>query len=228
MKPTVIKLVLITLASLMLVLAYIFDLHTLLTLNNLQSISVSLRDFVDANPKASFFIAFGIMFFVYSLPLPAAALMSLTAGYVFNFSTGLLLVLTSSLMAATITFLISRYIARDWLAEKFARYMDVVDREIEAHGLLYALGIRMVPGIPFIALNSTFGITKLPLTAFCLSTFLGMIPISSILVNAGKQLNSIQSMGDILTPKLILSLLLLASFPIIVRIIKSFVVKKAS
>ena len=227
MKPILLKLGLIVLAVVLLVLAFIFDLHTLLTLSKLQSLSTSLRDFVDANPTGSFFIAFGLMVLVYSLPLPAAALMSLTAGYVFNFSIGLLLVLSSSLLAAAMTFLVSRYIARDWLAEKFARYMDVIDREIEAHGFLYALGIRMVPGIPFIALNSTLGITKLRLSAFCLSTFLGSIPISAILVNAGKQLNSIQSMSDILTPKLILSLLLLASFPIIVRFIKSTVIKKS-
>ena len=227
MKPILLKLGLIVLAVVLLVLAFIFDLHTLLTLSKLQSLSTSLRDFVDANPTGSFFIAFGLMVLVYSLPLPAAALMSLTAGYVFNFSIGLLLVLSSSLLAAAMTFLVSRYIARDWLAEKFARYMDVIDREIEAHGFLYALGIRMVPGIPFIALNSTLGITKLRLNAFCLSTFLGSIPISAILVNAGKQLNSIQSMSDILTPKLILSLLLLASFPIIVRFIKSTVIKKS-
>lgn len=228
MNSTLLKLGVIALAIIMLVLAFIFDLHTLLTLSNLQSTSASLKNFVDANPIKSFFIAFGIMVFIYSLPLPAAALMSLTAGYVFNFSIGLLLVLSSSLLAAAMTFLVSRYIARDWLAEKFARYMDIIDREIEAHGFLYALGIRMVPGIPFIALNSTLGITKLRLSAFCLSTFLGTVPISAILVNAGGQLNSIQSMSDILTPKLVLSLLLLASFPIIVRIIKSFVVKKVS
>ena len=228
MNSTLLKLGVIALAIIMLVLAFIFDLHTLLTLSNLQSTSASLKNFVDANPIRSFFIAFGIMVFIYSLPLPAAALMSLTAGYVFNFSIGLLLVLSSSLLAAAMTFLVSRYIARDWLAEKFARYMDVIDREIEAHGFLYALGIRMVPGIPFIALNSTLGITKLRLSAFCLSTFLGTVPISAILVNAGGQFNNIQSMSDILTPKLILSLLLLASFPIIVRIIKSFVVKKVS
>ena len=228
MNSTLLKLGVIALAIIMLVLAFIFDLHTLLTLSNLQSTSASLKNFVDANPIRSFFIAFGIMVFIYSLPLPAAALMSLTAGYVFNFSIGLLLVLSSSLLAAAMTFLVSRYIARDWLAEKFARYMDIIDREIEAHGFLYALGIRMVPGIPFIALNSTLGITKLRLSAFCLSTFLGTVPISAILVNAGGQFNNIQSMSDILTPKLILSLLLLASFPIIVRIIKSFVVKKVS
>jgi len=82
--------------------------------------------------------------------------MSIAAGFMFNFTTGLLLVLISSLIAASITFLVARYIARDWIKEKFAKYMTAVDGEVEAHGFSNALGIRMIPGIPFIALNSRY------------------------------------------------------------------------
>ena len=213
------KLGLLFIACSLAVFAYINGLHEMLTLSNLQSISTSLKDYVNTNPLSSFFIAFGIMVFVYSLPLPAAALMSLTAGYVFNFSTGLVLVLSSSLIAATITFLIARYIARDWIAKKFDRYMTKIDQEMDENGFFYALSIRMIPGIPFIALNSSLGITKLHLKAFVLSTIIGMAPISAVLVNAGSQFNELDSIRDVLTPNIIISLLLLASFPLIVRFI---------
>lgn len=226
MKSNIIKIGFVILAIAIVVIAYIYDLHKLLTLANVQDMSATLSEFVNNNPVKSFIMAFFIMVFIYSMPLPAAALTSLAAGYIFNFSAGIILVLSSSLVAATLTFLIARYVARDWIAEKFSRYMDVVDKEIAAHGFLYALGIRMVPGIPFIALNSTLGITRLTVSAFCLSTFLGMIPVSAILVNAGKQLNSIESMSDILTPNLLLSLLLLASFPFIVRVAKSLLINR--
>ncbi len=213
------KIVLLLFACGLMVLAYINGLHEILTLTNLQSISTSLKDYVNTNPLSSFFIAFAVMFFVYSLPLPAAALMSLTAGYVFNFGTGLVLVLSSSLIAATMTFLIARYIARDWIAKKFTRYMTKIDQEMDDSGFFYALSLRMIPGIPFIALNGSFGITKLHLKAFVLSTIIGMAPISAVLVNAGSQFNELETMKDVLTPNIIISLLLLASFPLIIRLI---------
>lgn len=222
------KLLLLCLAVLVMAGIFLSGLHKTLTLSGLQSISGSLHAYVSVNPLQSIAVAFVAMAFIYMLPLPTAALVSMTAGFVFNFKTGLLLVLFSSLLAACITFIIARYIARDWIQEKFARYMSMIDSEIEAHGFLYALGIRMVPGIPFIALNSSLGITPLSLKAFSLSTILGMIPISAVLVNAGSQLNTIQSVADIMTPKLLISLLLLASFPFIVRLLKSLIIKKAT
>ncbi len=220
------KIGLIILAIGVIVIAYINGLHEMLSLDHLQSISASLKDYVDNNPLSSFFIAFGVMVFVYSLPLPAAALMSLTAGFVFNFEIGLLLVLSTSLIAATLTFLIARYIARDWIAEKFAQYMQKFDQEMDSNGFFYALSLRMVPGIPFIALNASFGITALSLKAFVLSTIFGMAPISAILVNAGSQFNQIKSVSDVLTPQIFMSLLLLASFPLIVRFLSNKLLNK--
>ena len=129
--------------------------------------------------------------------------------------------LSTSLIAATITFLIARYIARDWIAKKFSKYMQKIDQEMGDNGFFYALSLRMVPGIPFIALNGSLGVTSLTLRTFVVSSLLGMIPISSILVNAGSQLNQIQSMGDVLTPQILISLLLLASFPLIVRLLSN-------
>ncbi len=220
------KIGLIILAIGVVVAAYLNGLHEMLSLAHLQSISATLKDYVDNNPLGSFFIAFGVMVFVYSLPLPAAALMSLTAGFVFNFGIGLILVLSTSLIAATITFLIARYIARDWIAEKFAQYMQKFDKEMDSNGFFYALSLRMIPGIPFIALNASFGITALSLKAFVLSTIIGMAPISAILVNAGSQFNQIEKVGDVLTPQIFISLLLLASFPLIVRFLSKKLMKK--
>ena len=159
------------------------------------------------------------MFVVYSLPLPAAALMSLTAGFVFNFSTGLMLVLTSSILAATVTFVIARYIARDWLFQRFSKQMELIEQEISTHGFLYALSIRMVPGIPFILLNAGLGLTGLNLKQFITSTIIGMLPISAVLVNAGRQFKEIHSVSDILTSNILIALLLLAIVPIIIRFI---------
>ncbi len=225
MNSSFIKISIVVFGAIFLALAIVYDVHKLINLEKIQSISESLSVMIDANPIKSFFIAFVMMTLIYCLPLPIAALLSLTAGFLFNFSVGLLLVLSSALVAASITFLVSRFLARDWIAEKFATYMQIVDQEIATHGFLYALGIRLVPGIPFIALNATLGITKLPLPAFYISTILGMIPISAILVNAGKQLNSISSINDVLTPNILLSLLLLACFPFVIRLGKSLLMK---
>lgn len=219
MSKIIPKIGVLVLALGLLAAAYLNGLHELLNLEKLQSISASLKTYVNTNPVNSFFIAFAVMVFVYSLPLPAAALMSLTAGYLFNFGIGLLLVLITSLIGATITFLLARYIARDWIAKHFARYMQKINNEIANNGFFYALSLRMIPGIPFIALNSSLGLTGLHLKSFVLSTVLGVIPISAILVNAGSQFSQIERIADVLTPQILISLLLLACFPLIVKLL---------
>jgi uncharacterized membrane protein YdjX (TVP38/TMEM64 family) len=225
-NKTTIKIGIILVAIIAMIIAYVSDLHKLLTLSELQAISSSLQSYVLENPFNSVLIAFSSMVVIYMLPLPAAALLALITGYLFEFKTGFLLVSFSSIIAATFTFLIARYIARDWITEKFSSYMSKMDKEMYDNGFIYALSIRMVPGIPFIALNSTLGITTLKLKDFILSTFIGMIPISAVLVNAGNQFNSIKSIKDILTPNILISLLLIAAMPVVVRLLVSALSKQ--
>ena len=57
---------------------------------------------------------------------------------------------------------------------------------------------------------------------FILSTFFGMIPISVVLVNAGSQLAHVESIGDVLNTKVMLSLFFVALVPLIIRTIIAF------
>lgn len=223
-KQTTIKITITLTAITVLVVVYLSGLHKLLTLSELQSASSTLQTYVLENSSLNIMLPFFIIIIIYMLPLPTAALMSLFAGYLFEFKIGLLLVSLSSIIAATLTFLIARYIARNWVATKFSSYMNIMDKEMYDDGFIYSLSIRMVPGIPFIALNSILGITTLKLKDFVISTLIGMLPISAILVNAGSQFNNIQSVKEILTPNIIISLLLLAAIPMVVRLIIRFAI----
>ena len=221
-----VKICILLLAIIFVIALYFNGIHKKLSLSELQAISSVLQTYVHENPFYSILLAFISMTVIYMIPLPAAALLSLVAGYLFEFKVGLILVSISSLISATLIFLIARYIAREWIAKKFTTYISKMDREMYNNGFIYALSIRMVPGIPFVALNSTLGITTLKLKDFILSTFLGMIPISAVLVNAGNQFNDIKTIEDVLTPDILISLLLIAAMPMIIRYSISFMTKQ--
>ena len=76
--------------------------------------------------------------------------------------------------------------------------------------------------MPFFILNCVQGLTSLKMRDFILSTFFGMIPISVVLVNAGSQLAHVESIGDVLNTKVMLSLFFVALVPLIIRTIIAF------
>ena len=77
--------------------------------------------------------------------------------------------------------------------------------------------MRLLPGIPFFITNAVLGLTTIKSSTFYVSTQIGMLIMLSILVNAGSNLAKVESLEDILSPGMMLSLALLALFPVVVR-----------
>jgi len=81
----------------------------------------------------------------------------------------------------------------------------------------YVFGLRLVPLFPFVVVNSVLGLTKLKTFTFYWASQLGMLAGTAVYVNAGTQLAEIETLGDIASPKLIFSFVLLGVFPIIAK-----------
>ena len=115
MKKAVLALVLIGAIA-----AYFaFDLGQYLSLENFKASQAEIVAAKDANPAlyiAGFFLLYVA---VTGLSIPGAAIMSLVAGALFGVVLGTIIVSFASTMGATLAFLSSRYLLRDWVQGKF-------------------------------------------------------------------------------------------------------------
>jgi pyruvate/2-oxoglutarate dehydrogenase complex dihydrolipoamide dehydrogenase (E3) component/uncharacterized membrane protein YdjX (TVP38/TMEM64 family) len=196
---------------------FILDLGQWLTLEVLKTRRDELRALVEARPLLAIGGFFVIYVAVTALSLPGAAIMTLAAGAIFGLLTGTIIVSFASSIGASLAFLSSRYLLRDWVKARFGRRIEGIDRGIERDGAFYLLTLRLIPALPFFLINLAMGLTSMRLVAFYLVSQIGMLAGTIVYVNAGTQLAGIESSGDILSPGLIGSFVLLGLFPLLAR-----------
>lgn len=163
-----------------------------------------------------------------SLSFPGAALLTIIGGMIFGLWVGLLLVSFASSLGATLAFLVSRFLLRDWVQSKFANYLGAVNKGIEKDGAFYLFSLRLIPVVPFLVINLVMGITPMKAVVFYLVSQVGMLAGTAVYVNAGAELGAVEefSTAGILSLPLLLSFALLAIFPFIARAIVGIVQRR--
>jgi pyruvate/2-oxoglutarate dehydrogenase complex dihydrolipoamide dehydrogenase (E3) component/uncharacterized membrane protein YdjX (TVP38/TMEM64 family) len=167
----------------------------------------------------AFPLAFGAAYaLVTALSIPgAASLLTLTAGAVFGLAVGTVVASFASTIGAVLACVLARFLLRDTVERRFAGFAATVNRGLDRDGPAYLFALRLVPVIPFFAINLGTALTRLPLRTFYWTSQLGMLPGTLVYVNAGRELGQVQSAGDVLSPGLIGAFALLGLFPLLAR-----------
>jgi uncharacterized membrane protein YdjX (TVP38/TMEM64 family) len=192
---------------------FAFDLGQYLSLENFKASQAEIVAAKDANPAlyiAGFFLLYVA---VTGLSIPGAAIMSLVAGALFGVVIGTLIVSFASTIGATLAFLSSRYLLRDWVQGKFGERLRAVDDGLEKDGAFYLFTLRLIPVFPFFVINLLMGLTRIKTGTFFWVSQIGMLPATIVFVNAGTQISRIESTAGLLSPTLIASFVALAFFP---------------
>lgn len=209
------KIALALAASLVVILFFFFDLKSYLTLAALKANRQALLDYYAAH-TLSMVVGFMAVYIVQTaLSLPGAALLSLAAGAIFGSIMGTLYAVIAATIGATLAFLVTRYLLRDLVLNKFGSTLEGVNRELEERGFSYLLFLRLVPLFPFFLINLAAGLTRLPLRTFFLGTMIGIIPGGFVYVNAGASLAAIDSLSAVASPRVLGSLALLGLFALV-------------
>ncbi|MBA3511125.1 MAG: FAD-dependent oxidoreductase [Sphingomonas sp.] len=198
-------------------LFFLFDLQDYLTIKNLKTQHGQLVAFAQQRPLFVAALFFAAYIAVTALSLPGATVMTLAAGAIFGLLTGLLIVSFASAIGATLAFLSSRYLLRDWVKARFSRHVQAIDRGVDRDGAVYLLTLRLLPLLPFFVVNIAMGLTAMRVVPFYLVSQVGMLPGTAVYVNAGSQLARIESGRDVLSLEVVGSLVLLALFPLLAR-----------
>lgn len=216
------KLILVAAVAALIASYFIFDLGQYFSLDYLKSQKEALNQFYSDKPV----LVIAVYFFAYvamaALALPAAAILTLAGGAIFGFTTGFIVVSFASSIGATIAFLLTRYLFHDAIEAKFGDRLAALNTGIEREGAFYVFGLRLVPLFPFVVVNSVLALTKLKTWTFYWASQIGMLAGTAVYVNAGTQLATIEELGDIADPKLLISFALLGVFPIIAKYALAF------
>ena len=196
---------------------FYFDVTAYLQLDALRESLDDLLIWKAENPLTSAIIYFAAYVAVTGLSIPGAAIMTLAGGALFGFWFGLLLVSFASSIGATLAFLVSRTLLRDWVQEKFGSHLTALNEGFEREGAFYLFTLRLVPLFPFFVINLLMGL--LPITAwrFYWVSQLGMLAATAVYVNAGTQLAEIDGLAGIVSPPLLISFILLGIFPLLAK-----------
>lgn len=198
-------------------LFFAFDLHHFLTLTELKSRQEAFQQFYQANRLLTLGSYFLLYIVVTALSLPGAAVMTLAGGALFGFLPALVVVSFASTIGATMAFLVSRFLLRDWVQGKFGERLKALNDGIAKEGGFYLFTLRLVPLFPFFVINLVMGLTPMRVWTYYWVSQVGMLAGTAVYVNAGTQLGQIESLGGILSPGLLLSFILLGIFPLLAR-----------
>jgi pyruvate/2-oxoglutarate dehydrogenase complex dihydrolipoamide dehydrogenase (E3) component/uncharacterized membrane protein YdjX (TVP38/TMEM64 family) len=212
------KIVILAVLALLLLCYFIFDLDRFLTLEYVQSQLGAVAKYKDAN-----FLLFATGYFliyvlVTALSIPGAVLMTLLGGAVFGLAWGILLVSFASSIGATLAFLVSRILLRDWVQRRFGDYLAPINKGISENGAFYLFSLRMVPIFPFFMINLLMGLTPIGTGAFYLVSQAGMFLGTIVFVNAGSELAQIGSLSGLVSGPVLFSFALIGLFPLLARL----------
>ena len=193
---------------------FALDLGQYFSLVFLKDSQASFAALYAARPVAVTLGFFALYVAVTALSLPGALIMTLAAGAGLGLVWGTVVVSFASTLGATLAMLAARYLLQGAIQARFGRRLDEINKGIDKEGAFYLFTLRLIPVVPFFALNLLMGLTRIKTWTFFWVSQLGMLAGTVVYVNAGTQIAKIDSVRSIASPALIGSFVLLGVLPL--------------
>ena len=187
----------------------------------------AFRAVVDSAPLLAIAVAALVYVAVTGASLPGAAPLTLLYGWLFGFWVALPLVSCSSTAGATLAMLASRLLFREAVERRFAGRLDGVRAAMATEGPYYLFTLRLIPAVPFFAVNALMGLAPIRVRTYWWVSQLGMLPGTALYVYAGSSVPSLRRLADegleaVFAPgqlmRLTVALALLGLFPWVARV----------
>jgi uncharacterized membrane protein YdjX (TVP38/TMEM64 family) len=142
-------------------------------------------------------VALAAVYIVATVLMVPGTLLTLGAGFCFEFGVGFVTVSVGSTLGATAAFLVGRTLARGLVEAKVAGNpkFRALDQAVGEQGFKIVLLTRLSPVIPFNLLNYTFGLTRVRLRDYVLASWLGMMPATIMYVYFGTLAKELTELG---------------------------------
>lgn len=170
----------------------------------------SLQNYISNNPIIYIlsFIILPIFFF----PVP---ILAIVAGILFGVFYGSLYTIIGAVINSILMYYISKFLSNDFrnfLINKLSKKniaINTINGTSKNLFIIFFL-LRLVPLISYTFINYLSGMTKISLEAYILSTLLGIIPGTIILINIGDKIYNVNSFEFIISIIFIILLIILS------------------
>ena len=220
------QIVLLLLLALVIGAFVVLDLGRYVSFEQLKASQASFDQLYAQQPVKVAAVYFVVYVLATALSFPGAVIITLAGGAVFGLWQGLLLVSFASTLGATLAFLASRFVLRDWVESRFGQRLADINAGVDKEGAFYLFTLRLIPVVPFFLINLLMGLTRMKTWTYYWVSQLGMLAGTAVYVNAGTQLAQLDSVRGILSPALLGSFVLLGIFPLLARRVVAAVQKR--
>ncbi len=145
--------------------------------------------------------------------LPGSTMLNLAAGVLFEFWTGLLLVILGSTLASALAFFSFRYLFRSYVDAKVRSRFPRLEEDLEREGGYFVFAMRMFPVIPYSVTNLVLAVSPVRFLPYLVLSLVGLLPRYLLYVYAGANLGQVRGPDDLFSPALIGVLAVLAVLP---------------
>lgn len=193
-----------------------FRNYVILTLN--ENILL-IKNYRLQHPLRVEMVFFSFYIIITSLSLPLALILGLLSGMIFDSITAIFLVSFASAIGATFAFLLSRYLFRDYLKNKYHNQYLKINNGIEKNSSYYIFALRMCVIFPFFIINLLLGLTTISAIKYYVVSQIGMLPATIIIVSLGNEIAGALTSNVSIDLNLILLLTTFGLLPLLSRII---------
>ena len=123
-------------------------------------------------------LLFMLCYLLCSLALFPALFLTIASGVLFGPYLGTFYTLISATFSAVISLLISRFFARSWVEKRAGAITNKIIDGVNKEGWHFVAFVRLVPIFPFGITNYAFGLTRIKIIPYTLTSFFGMFPAS--------------------------------------------------
>ncbi len=150
---------------------------------------------------------------------------TIAGGILFGPFWGVVYAITGATAGACLAFLVSRYLAREWIETKLKNpRWKRLDEGVEKHGWKVVAFTRLIPLFPFNLLNYAFGLTGIGFRQYAVATFLCMLPACiAYIIFSSSLLDLIRGR---VSPAFIVGLLLVILISVIPLVYKRYKTKR--
>jgi len=153
-------------------------------------------DWIEAH-RGIAWAAFIAVYVCAAVMLVPGSILTLAAGFIFGLPLGVVLVSAGSVLGAGAAFLVGRFFARAWVADRIARLpkFRALDSAVRHDGFTIVLLTRLSPLIPYNVLNYGLGITAVHFRDYILASWIGMLPATVVYVYIGTLASDLTAIG---------------------------------
>jgi uncharacterized membrane protein YdjX (TVP38/TMEM64 family) len=194
---------------------FYFDLGQYLSLETLKTNRDALFHYTTSHYETAVALFILIYILQTAFSLPGGAVLTLTGGFLFGSLLGTLYVNLGATAGATLAFLAARYLFHEWVEQRFGDRLSAIQKGFAKDAFMYLMTLRLIPIFPFFLVNLVSGLTRIKLGTYVLATSLGILPGSFVFAFAGRQLGTIDSVGEIASPPVLIAFTLLGMLALV-------------